>query len=175
MLPNIELSSLKDIGFIHDIPEPYLTFAENAAAKAKTVQAYAAKNTFADDSGICVSALNEAPGVHSARYAGTNAKDGDNLQKLLTNMLGITDRRAHYKAVICLIWDEQEHYFEGTCHGTLAEKPAGDGGFGYDPIFIPEGYSQTFGQLPQDVKNKLSHRGEAVRKMVDWIKTNANW
>lgn len=169
MLPGIELRSLKDIGFVEDIPEPYHTFAENAAAKARTIHLHSGSNTFADDSGICVPALDNQPGVHSARYAGEHADDDANLRKLIKEMLGKEDRRAYYKAVICLVWNDEEHYFEGTCHGTLAESPAGDGGFGYDPIFIPEGYTQTFGELSPEVKNSMSHRGEAVRKMVAFI------
>lgn len=170
LLPGVELKSMRDIGFVADIPEPYHSFAENAAAKAKTIFLHCGCNTFADDSGICVPALDDAPGVRSARYAGDDAGDRDNMRKLLKEMTGKEDRRAYYKAVICLYWNEREHYFEGTCHGTLAEAPVGDGGFGYDPIFIPDGHTETFGQLSPEVKNKLSHRGEAVRKMVDFIK-----
>lgn len=173
MLPEMELRSMKDIGFVETIPEPYHTFAENAAAKARTIHLHCSCNTFADDSGICVPALDDAPGVHSARYAGDDADDDANLRKLIKDMLGKEDRRAYYKAVICLVWNGEEHYFEGTCHGTLAEAPAGNGGFGYDPIFIPDGHTETFGQLAPEVKNKLSHRGEAVRKMVDFIKEQA--
>lgn len=169
MLPDIELQSLKDIGFTKDIPEPHDSFAENAAEKAKTIYSHSGTNTFADDSGICVSALNDAPGVRSARYAGADADDVKNLQRLLADMENQTDRSAYYKAVICLIWNGEEHYFEGTCKGTLATAPSGNSGFGYDPIFIPEGYAKTFGDLPTSVKNKLSHRGEAIRKMVNFI------
>ena len=169
LLPDIELQSLKDIGFTQEIAEPYFTFAENAAVKAKTIHAHSVLNTFADDSGICVPALNDAPGVRSARYAGANASDITNLQRLLADMEHIKDRRAYYKAVICLVWNGEEHYFEGTCHGSLATAPSGNRGFGYDPIFIPEGYDKTFGELPADIKNNLSHRGEAIRKMVSFI------
>lgn len=170
LLPGMQLRSMRDIGFVEEIPEPYHTFAENAAAKARTIYMHCGCSTFADDSGICVPALDDAPGVRSARYAGDNADDGDNLRKLIQEMTAIEDRRAYYKAVICLVWNDKEYFFEGTCHGTLAKAPAGKGGFGYDPVFIPDGHTETFGQLPPEVKNKLSHRGEAVRKMVDFIK-----
>lgn len=169
LLPHVPLQSLKEIGFAQEIPEPYMTFEENAAVKAKTIYEHSNVNTFADDSGICVPALDNAPGVHSARYAGADATDVKNLQRLLADMEHIKDRRAYYKAVICLVWNGEEHYFDGTCHGRLATAPSGNRGFGYDPIFIPEGYQQTFGELSADVKNKLSHRGEAIRKMVKFI------
>lgn len=170
LLPwDIALQSMHDIGFTDDIPEPYDTFEENAATKAKTVYEFCGTNTLADDSGICVPALGNAPGVHSARYAGLPSDDGRNLQKLLDEMKGQTDRRAFYKAVICLVWEGVEHFFEGTCYGTLADEPRGHKGFGYDPVFIPDGYRETFGELPQEVKNRLSHRGQAIRKMMEFI------
>jgi XTP/dITP diphosphohydrolase len=174
LLPEgVELKTLGDIGFAQEIPEPYETFEENAATKARTVHTFCGLNVFAEDSGICVPALDGAPGVHSARYAGEPKDDGRNLAKLADEMWGKEDRRAYYKAVICLIWEGEEHYFEGTCHGRLAEEPRGSGGFGYDPIFMPDGYNETFGELPDEVKNNLSHRGEAVRKMVAFIKTQS--
>lgn len=172
LLPwDISLQSMQDIGFTDDIPEPYETFEENAAAKARTVYTFCGINTLADDSGICVPALNNAPGVYSARYSGKPSNDDRNLEKLLQDMKDATDRRAFYKAVICLVWEGTEHYFEGTCHGTLAEIPRGSRGFGYDPIFIPDGYSETFGELPQEVKNQFSHRGQAIRKMMEFIES----
>jgi len=170
LLPQgVELKTFGDIGFTQDIPEPYETFEENAATKARTVHKFCGLNVFAEDSGICVSVLDGAPGVHSARYAGEPKEDGRNLVKLADAMWGKENRDAYYKAVICLIWNDKEYYFEGTCHGTLAEEPRGNGGFGYDPLFIPYGYTETFGELPDEVKNKLSHRGEAVRKMIAFI------
>ena len=172
LLPaNVALKNLEDIGFTQEIPEPYETFRENAATKAKTVHRFCGLNTFAEDSGICVHALGGAPGVHSARYAGEPKDDGRNLVRLIDEMWGKEDRRAYYRAVICLLWQGDEYYFEGTCKGRLAEEPKGSRGFGYDPLFIPDGYEETFGELPADVKNSLSHRGEAVRKMIEFIKT----
>lgn len=172
LLPwNISLQSLQDIGFIDEIPEPYETFEENAATKARTVYEFCGINTLADDSGICVPALGNAPGVYSARYAGQPSDDDRNLQKLLQDMYSEVDRRAFYKAVICLVWEGEEHFFDGTCYGTLATIPRGSKGFGYDPIFIPDGYTETFAELPTEVKNKLSHRGEAIRKMMEFIES----
>ncbi len=174
LLPEgVKLKTLGNIGFTQDIPEPFETFEENAATKARTVHAHCGLNVFAEDSGICVPALDGAPGVHSARYAGEPKDDGRNLVKLADKMWGKEERGAYYKAVICLIWNNEEYYFEGTCHGQLAEEPRGSGGFGYDPLFIPYGYTETFGELPDEVKNKLSHRGEAVRKMIAFITTQS--
>ncbi|XZF14837.1 RdgB/HAM1 family non-canonical purine NTP pyrophosphatase [Chitinophagaceae bacterium MMS25-I14] len=169
LLPDFALSSLRDIGYTEDIPEPYNSFEENAQAKAAAIYLFSDKNVFADDSGICIDALDGAPGVFSARYAGEPSDDEKNLQLVLDNMKGIADRKAHYKAVICLIWEGETYFFEGLCYGTLTEAPRGEGGFGYDPIFVPDGYEQTFGELSPEIKNKISHRGKAVRKMVDFL------
>lgn len=169
MIADIELLSLSDIGFTADIPEPFHTFEENALTKASAIHQYSGKNVFADDSGLCVNALNGAPGVESAHYSGTR-DDEQNLQKVLEELSGSADRSAFYKAVICLIWDDEVYYFEGLCHGTIIEEKRGDGGFGYDPIFIPDGYERTFAELPLNIKNNISHRGKAVRKMVAFLK-----
>ena len=170
LVTDIELLSLKDIGFTADIPEPYHTFEENALAKASAIYEFSGTNVFADDSGICVLALNGEPGVDSAHYSGAR-DDEKNLQKVLAGLKGAQDRRAFYKAVICLMWDGEVYYFEGICEGIITEEKRGEGGFGYDPIFIPDGYEQTFAELPLSEKNKISHRGKAVMKMVDWLKS----
>lgn len=169
ILQDINLYSLSDIGFDKEVPEPYDTFSENAHTKANAVHEFCGKNVFADDSGICVPALNGAPGVHSAYYAGLPRDDKRNLEKLIEDIQGKNDKSAYYKAVICLIWNEEVHYFEGECHGTLLTEKKGEGGFGYDPIFVPDGYDKTFAELPLEVKNELSHRGKAVKKMVEFI------
>ncbi len=168
LLEGIELLSLKDIGFTADIPEPFHTFEENALAKASAIYQFCGKNVFADDSGICVHALGGAPGVDSAHYSGER-DDEKNLQKVLTGLKDAQDRRAFYKAVICLMWDGEVYYFEGICEGKITEEKRGEGGFGYDPIFIPDGYEQTFAELPLSEKNKISHRGKAVMKMVEYL------
>jgi len=168
MISDMELLSLKDIGFTADIPEPYNTFEENAHAKAAAIHEFSGKNVFADDSGLCVQALHGTPGVISAHYSGER-DDEKNLQKVLDELNGMDDRSAFYKAVICLVWNEAMYYFEGICEGTITEEKRGKGGFGYDPIFIPVGYDQTFGELPLTIKNQISHRGKAVRKMIDFL------
>ena len=169
LLPGVTLLSLKDIGFDQEIAEPYFTFEENAATKAKTIFDFCGKNVLADDSGICVATLNNDPGVFSARYAGEHATDQENLDKLLHNLEGRTERRAFYKAVLYLIMNGKEYYFEGTCHGHIAEAPQGDKGFGYDPIFIPNGYDQTFGELPEAVKHRISHRAQAMNELKAFL------
>lgn len=171
MVQDIELLSLKDIGFSDEIPEPYDSFEENAMVKAMTIHKFSGKNVMADDSGICVNALNGAPGVHSAYFAGLPRDDDRNLQRLLDELEGKEDRTAYYKALICLLWNGTVHYFEGTCSGTIVGAPKGNGGFGYDPVFMPDGYDETFGELGPEIKNKLSHRGKAVSKMIDFLKT----
>jgi XTP/dITP diphosphohydrolase len=173
MIEAIELLSLKDIGFTADIPEPFHTFEENAFAKASAIHAFSGKNVFADDSGLCVNALNGEPGVDSAHFSGER-DDEKNLQKVLSELAGAEDRSAYYKAVICLVWNNEVYYFEGICAGTIINEKKGTQGFGYDPIFVPDGYQQTFGELPADIKNKISHRGKAVRKMVDFLQTQLN-
>ena len=164
----IELLSLSDIGFTEEIPEPFHTFEENALAKASAIYTATGKNVFADDSGLCINALNGAPGVDSAHYSGKR-DDEANLQKALSELKGSDDRSAFYKAVICLMWEGEVYYFEGICEGQIIEQKRGERGFGYDPIFIPAGYDETFGELPSDIKNSISHRGKAVRKMVEWL------
>lgn len=168
MVGDLELLSLKDIGFVEEIAEPFHTFEENALAKASAIFKFCGNNVFADDSGICVNALNGEPGVDSAHFSGER-DDEKNLQKVLFELKGKQDRSAFYKAVICLVWDGEVYYFEGICEGTIIEEKRGEGGFGYDPIFIPDGYERTFAELPLSVKNEISHRGRAVRKMVEWL------
>lgn len=168
LLPHINLWSLHDIAFTDTINEPFETFEENAFIKANTIYNKIHKPVFADDSGICVSSLQDAPGVHSAYYSGER-NDEANLQKVLQLLGKNTQRGAYYKAVICLIWQGKPHYFTGICNGKIAQQKAGNEGFGYDPIFIPDGFNQTFGALPLDIKNEISHRGKAIRQMIDFI------
>lgn len=169
MLSGVSLLSLMDIGFMDDILEPFHTFEENAAAKARTIYRFCGKNVFSDDSGLCVNSLNGEPGVNSAHFSGER-DDEKNLQKVLNLLKGKADRSAFYKAVVYLTWDGQSYLFEGTCHGQITESKRGEKGFGYDPIFIPDGYDKTFAELSLEVKNAISHRGKAIRKMVDFIK-----
>jgi XTP/dITP diphosphohydrolase len=166
---DIQLHSLEHIGFSKEIPEPFHTFEENAFTKAKTVFDFCKKNTFADDSGLCVAALQNEPGVQSAYYGGLPRSDEKNNLRLLSALAQHTDRTAFYQCVICLIWEGTTYYFDGVCEGHIALQPTGDKGFGYDPLFIPKGYNESFGTLPLGVKNELSHRGKAVKKMVTFI------
>lgn len=171
LLQDMDLLSLQDIGYTAEIPEPYFTFEENAWAKATTIAQFSGRNAFADDSGLCIDALGGAPGVISAHYSGTR-DDEQNLQKVLAELSGATNRAAHYKAVICLVWAGDIHYFEGVCKGQITVQKNGTDGFGYDPIFVPDGYDTTFGSLPLVIKNCISHRAIAIGKMVDFLKNN---
>ncbi len=168
LVQDVELLSLRDIDFTQEIEEPFHTFEENALAKASAIYEFCGKNVFADDSGLCVNALLGAPGVDSAHYSGKR-DDEQNLQKVLHELKGSADRSAFYKAVICLIWDGEVYYFEGICEGKIIDEKRGEGGFGYDPVFVPDGYDMTFGELPLNIKNRISHRGKAVKKMVEFL------
>jgi XTP/dITP diphosphohydrolase len=174
------LLGLKDIELNHDIPEPGQTIKENSFLKANYVVNFLKENNkpktavFADDSGLEVIALNNAPGVHSARYAGEPKNDENNNQKLLSELKLITDRRARFVTVITLLIDNQIHYFEGEIKGTIAFEPKGNTGFGYDPLFIPRGYRSTFAELGSEVKNSISHRALAVKKLMVFLDTLRN-
>lgn len=165
------IRTLKDVAVTGELPEPFDTFEQNAWSKAHYVFQKLGKNCFAEDSGLVVPALNGEPGVFSARYAGVSSNDVKNNRKLLEQLKDKTDLAAWYQATICLILDGQVYYFEGKCEGQVTLSPKGNGGFGYDPLFIPQGYEQTFGELPAEVKNKLSHRGKAVRQLADFLNT----
>jgi XTP/dITP diphosphohydrolase len=174
IIDNIQLFSLSDIDFKKEIDEPFHTFEENALTKAKTIFDFCGKNVFADDSGLCVPSLHNEPGVHSAYYGGLPRSDDKNNSRLLKELAWASDRRAFYKSVICLIWEGQTYFFEGICEGQIATEASGEKGFGYDPLFVPDGYKESFGLLPLTLKNELSHRGKAVRKMVEFIMTQTD-
>ncbi len=157
---------MREAGYTGIIEEPFDTFRENAFQKAKTLWDWGGMPVLADDSGICVDTLDGAPGVYSARYAGEGATDEANNEQLLRALAGSTDRAAHYYAVLCLILDGQPHYFEGRCDGRIAMAPSGGGGFGYDPLFIPDGYSLTFGALDAATKGRISHRAKALQALL---------
>jgi XTP/dITP diphosphohydrolase len=168
---DFEIISLKELGFKGDIPETGKTLKENASQKAHFINERYGVNCFADDTGLEVEALNGAPGVYSARYAGEGCSYEDNVNKLLKALEGIENRAASFKTVISLILDGQEYFFEGEVKGMITKEKHGEGGFGYDPIFLPDGYDQTFAEMPLDLKNKISHRGRATRKLVDFLQT----
>lgn len=173
MLPSyLSMKSLTDIDFFDEIEETGTTFEENAQLKAKTIFDKTGKNIFADDSGLVIEALDGAPGVYSARYAGTG-KDEDNIAKALKELEGKTNRKAYFISIFCLILDGKEYFFEGRVNGTIATEIMGDNGFGYDPIFIPNGFSKSFAQMSPEEKNAISHRGKAVEKLNDFL-TNLN-
>ncbi len=161
--------SLKDVIGDVDIPETGTTLNENAAIKARYVFERTGKHCFADDTGLEISALNGEPGVYSARYAGENCSFQDNMDKVLKNLKGVKDRSARFRTVICLILDGEEFFFEGQVDGQMLIEEHGAKGFGYDPIFLPDGYEESFAQMPMELKNEISHRGKAVQKLVDFL------
>jgi XTP/dITP diphosphohydrolase len=174
LLPkSIELFSLADINFTDDIAETADTLTDNALLKARHIYNKYKTNCFADDSGLEVEALNGAPGVYSARYAGLQKNDADNNQKLLMELRDKPNRNACFKTVIALILNEKEYTFEGIIKGAILTEKHGEKGFGYDPLFKPNGYGITFAQMTTDEKSKISHRGLAVNKLVNFLSVNA--
>lgn len=167
---NITLKSLQDIGLSDlNIEETGSTFQENALIKAQAIYLKVGTPTFAEDSGLVVNALNGSPGIYSARFAGLGATPEENNQKLLQELIDQEDRSAYFIAVVALYDGEETHYFEGRCHGTIAFSPSGTEGFGYDPIFIPDGYHQTFAEIGLEEKNKISHRAKAIEKFINFL------
>ena len=170
LLPkNITLLSLKDIGCLEDIPETQPTIEGNAIQKARYVKEHYGYDCFADDTGLEVSALNGAPGIYSARYAGEQRDANDNMNKLLTELAIKDDRTAQFKTVIALQINGELKTFTGICEGHIAKERAGDKGFGYDPIFQPKGYSETFAEMDLELKNKIGHRGKAVKRLINFL------
>ena len=170
ILPSsIELLSLKDIGFEGDIPEDYETLEENAFQKAQYILDRFKMPCFADDTGLEVVALEGAPGVYSARYAGEHCSAEDNMTKLLQELTNKKHRQAAFRTVVAYVTETEKHAFEGKVEGQILNRKQGEKGFGYDPIFQPVGYKQSFAEMLAQEKNKISHRGRAVRKFVDYI------
>ncbi|MBN2262254.1 MAG: non-canonical purine NTP diphosphatase [Prolixibacteraceae bacterium] len=164
-----EILSLADIGCNDDIPETAETLEGNASIKAWYVARNYGMNCFADDTGLEVEALDMRPGVYSARYAGSQKSSSDNMNKLLFELDKINNRKARFRTVISLIIDNEEKLFEGIVDGNIISEKLGDEGFGYDPLFKPLGYEQTFAQMDIDEKNKISHRGRAVEKLIAYL------
>ena len=172
--PTILLLNLDDVGVNDDIPETENTFSGNALLKARYVKNKSDFHCFADDSGLEVMALNGAPGVFSARYSGEDANSQNNIEKLLKELDNETNRGARFVTVIALTLDNNEYLFEGSIAGVITMEPKGNSGFGYDPIFIPEGYTQTFAEMSPLEKNKISHRAIALKKMSDFLNERLN-
>ncbi|MGM0579368.1 MAG: non-canonical purine NTP diphosphatase [Bacteroidota bacterium] len=170
---DFQLLGLKDIGCNEELSEDQSTLEGNAQQKAAYVFEKYNIDCFADDTGLEVEALNNEPGVFSARYAGPQRSDKDNMALLLERLNSSPNRNARFRTVICAFIGDQKYFFEGIVEGEIAKEHNGDKGFGYDPIFIPKGYSQTFAQMSLEEKNKISHRSIAVRKLVDFLKTNS--
>ena len=166
----MELLSLKDINCHADIPETADTLEGNARQKAMYIYENYGMDCFADDTGLEVDALNGSPGVFSARYAGDGHDSEANMQKLLKELKGKENRKAQFRTAICLIMEGKEYLFEGIVKGEIIEEKRGGAGFGYDPVFVPEGYDQTFAELGNDIKNTISHRARAVEKLCKFLK-----
>jgi len=165
----IELLSLSEIGCTEDIDETANTLEGNARIKSDHVKHIYGYDCFADDTGLEVEALSGAPGVYSARYAGENPTYADNVNKLLLDMKGRKNRKARFRTVISLNLNGGQHFFEGVCEGTITEVPSGSRGFGYDPVFLPKGTDRTFAEMTLEEKGRVSHRGMAVQKLVEFL------
>jgi len=160
---------LNDVDISEDIPEDGETLTENALHKARYVYERTGMNVFADDTGLEVDELNGAPGVHSARFAGENKDPDANITKLLGMLDGKSNRKARFRTVIALIFDKKEYLFEGTVEGEIIDVRKGTEGFGYDPVFLADGYEQTFAEIPLSEKNMISHRARATRKLINFL------
>lgn len=178
----VEVVSLKDVGFVQEIEETGATLEENSLLKANAVWEWLEKNrllssvdgVFADDTGLEIAALGGAPGVRTARWAGDEACDVNNRQKALRELMGKEDRSARFRTVVSLIVQGKTQQVEGVVNGRIALQEEGNGGFGYDPVFVPEGYEKTFASLPTEVKNAISHRGRAMEKLCEILKIENN-
>jgi len=167
---DFEVVSLKELGFNEEIPETGDKLADNASQKSHFIFDRYRVDCFSDDTGLEVEALNGAPGVYSARYAGEDCSYDDNVNKLLRELGDSGNRKAAFKTVISLLLDGKEYLFEGRVDGVITTDKRGSGGFGYDPVFLPDGYDQTFSEMGAELKNKISHRGRATAKLVAFLK-----
>lgn len=173
---DFKIIPLNEAGIDIDIPEPHDTLQENAFEKAMTIFNLTNQNCFSEDTGLEIMALNGAPGVKSARYAGESRDFQANIDKVLFNLTAIENPTAQFRTVICLLWNDevnglQTHYFEGICKGHIAKVMQGEKGFGYDPIFIPEGSTKSFAQMSMEEKNKYSHRQKAVSQLFEFLRS----
>ncbi len=170
---SFELLSLADIGCTEDIPETHATIEGNASQKSNYLFEKYHYNCFADDTGLEVEVLNNEPGVYSARYAGPQRNDTDNMNKLLLELQNKSNRKARFKTIISLVIDSKEQLFEGIINGTIINEKRGANGFGYDPLFVPDGYDKTFAELDSSIKNTISHRAIAFKKLIAHLKNIA--
>ena len=167
--PNFTIIPLKEAGIEIDIPEPHDQLEANAQEKAVTIFNLTHQNCFSEDTGLEIDALDGAPGVKSARFAGENSNAQANIDLVLSKMAGIENRTAQFRTVICLIWENQTYYFEGICKGQILSNMQGENGFGYDPIFVPDGASKSFANMTMEEKNTFSHRKKAVTQLFDFL------
>lgn len=169
---DFEIITLQEAGINVDIPEPYDSLEENARTKSETIYKMTGTNCFGEDTGLEVYALNGEPGVKSARYAGEGRDFAANIDKLLHNLEGKTDRAARFRTVISLILNGKEYQFEGVCEGKIIEENRGKDGFGYDPVFVPVPDTRTFAEMSLEEKNDFSHRGKAMKQLISFLKNN---
>src|SRR6185503_6077638 len=167
----IEIISLKEAGIDIDIPEPHDTLEENASEKSLTIHKLTGKDCFSEDTGLEIEALNGEPGVKSARYAGEGRSFKDNIEKVLNKLSSHSNKKARFRSVISLILEGKETLFEGICNGKIIDSPRGTMGFGYDPIFIPDGSNRTFAEMALEEKNEFNHRAKAAAKLVAYLQT----
>lgn len=165
----IQIKSLLDLNYIEELEEDQDTLEGNALQKVRFVREKFGEDCFADDTGLEVRALNGAPGVYSARYAGEEKSFEENMNKLLIELKGIEDRSAQFRTVIACIIDDREYLFEGICRGIIIAERRGNQGFGYDPIFVPHNYNNTFAEMPLSKKTEIGHRGKAVKKLIKFL------
>ena len=166
--------TLAEAGIVIDIPEPFDNLQDNAFEKSRTIHTLTSKNCFSEDTGLFVKSLHGEPGVKSARYAGEGKTSSDNIDKLLFKLQNHENREAYFQTVISLILDDKAYFFEGVCTGKILKKSVGENGFGYDPIFIPDGASITFAEMTMDEKNIYSHRKKATQKLIAFLSQNGN-
>ncbi|MFD2528157.1 non-canonical purine NTP diphosphatase [Polaribacter marinaquae] len=169
---SIEILSLKDINCFDEVDETELTLEGNAKLKANHITKKYGFNCFADDTGLEVESLDNKPGVFSARYAGEPSNSENNMQKLLLELKDKENRKAQFRTAVCLNLNNEQYIFEGICEGEILKEKQGEKGFGYDPIFKPAGFSESFAEMPSEEKNKISHRGLAIQKLVNFLNKN---
>ncbi len=166
---SFNILTLKEAGILIDIPEPHDTLEANATEKSGTIFNLTQKNCFSEDTGLEVDALNGEPGVKSARYAGESRNFDDNIEKLLSNLNGVNNRSARFRTVISLMLNGEEYFFEGICPGQIIDVRKGNNGFGYDPVFVPDGTDKTFAEMTMEEKNRFSHRKKAMEKLIQFL------